>query len=304
MFGTNEITGKKFFKDAPANSLYVTSMFFTIQGEGPYAGMPALFIRLAKCQLACNFCDTFFDQGDWLTYEQIEAKAYATICDHWNANGSPAPLWVLPKIFDYETNTEHKLGPYGCILVVTGGEPLLQDNLYEFLVRQQFLYRHIQIESNGLLNTPVPDFVTFVCSPKCGEKNGIPIGYLKPSDKTLEAIQCLKFVVKRDSQSPYYTVPQWAQEWKVRTGREIYISPMNIYNDVPQQSKILRLTKKGEDLTPSLQERSTVDEVISFWTPGLLNQKENQINHEYAANYALHMGYRLCLQMHLYASMA
>ena len=60
MFGTNEIIGKKYFKDAPAESLFVTSMFFTLQGEGPYAGMPALFIRLAKCNLVCSFCDTFF----------------------------------------------------------------------------------------------------------------------------------------------------------------------------------------------------------------------------------------------------
>jgi hypothetical protein len=48
MFGTNEIIGKKYFKDAQENTLMVTSMFFTLQGEGPYAGMPALFIRLAN----------------------------------------------------------------------------------------------------------------------------------------------------------------------------------------------------------------------------------------------------------------
>ena len=41
MFGTNEIIGKKFFKDAPKDSLFVTSMFFTLQGEGPYSGQPA-----------------------------------------------------------------------------------------------------------------------------------------------------------------------------------------------------------------------------------------------------------------------
>ena len=81
MFGTNEIIGKKYFKDAPADSLFVTSMFFTLQGEGPYAGLPALFIRLAKCNLDCSFCDTFFDDGDWMTFDQIESKMYSAIND-------------------------------------------------------------------------------------------------------------------------------------------------------------------------------------------------------------------------------
>ena len=74
MFGTNEIIGKKYFKDAPKRSLFVTSMFFTLQGEGPYAGMPALFIRLTKCNLDCSFCDTFFDDGEWMTFAELERK--------------------------------------------------------------------------------------------------------------------------------------------------------------------------------------------------------------------------------------
>jgi organic radical activating enzyme len=85
MFGTNEIVGKKYFADAPADSLFVTSMFFTLQGEGPYSGMPALFIRLAKCNLDCSFCDTFFDDGDWMflrghTYPTCRAKSFPTLC--------------------------------------------------------------------------------------------------------------------------------------------------------------------------------------------------------------------------------
>jgi len=54
----------------------------------------------------------------------------------------------------------------------------------------------------------------------------------------------------------------------------------------------------------SLEERSTVDEVISFWTPGLLNMTENQKNHEYAAKYCTRHGMTLNLQIHLLASMA
>lgn len=55
MFGMNEIVGLKYFKNALPNTLTVTSRFYTLQGEGPFRGFPAYFIRLAKCNLACSF---------------------------------------------------------------------------------------------------------------------------------------------------------------------------------------------------------------------------------------------------------
>jgi organic radical activating enzyme len=74
---------------------------------------------------------------------------------------------------------------------------------------------------------------------------------------------------------------------------------MNIYNTLPQKSKNQRA--KNNDI--SLEERSTIDEVISFWEPGLLNMSENQKNHEYAAQFCVKHGYVLNLQIHLYASL-
>ena len=59
MFGLNEKVGKSYFKDA-GDKLFVTSIFYTIQGEGPMRGRPALFVRLAKCNLGCSWCDAFF----------------------------------------------------------------------------------------------------------------------------------------------------------------------------------------------------------------------------------------------------
>lgn len=293
MFGTNEIIGQKFFKDAPPRSLFVTSMFFTLQGEGPYAGMPALFIRLTKCNLACSFCDTFFDDGDWMTFEAIEAKIYHTICDYWNSRGLPVPQWAL----DGKNATTYP----NIVLVITGGEPTLQANLTEFLAEQVPLFKHVQIESNGLVNRELPEGVTLVCSPKCAEKDGVATKYFNPTEQILQRADCLKFVMSSDPQSPYYSVPEWAHEWKRWSGKEIYVSPMNIYNTFPQKIKLLRSEKQGNI---TLDERSTVDEVISFWEPGLLNLKENQANHEYTARYCMEHGFKLNLQMHLYASLA
>jgi 7-carboxy-7-deazaguanine synthase len=290
MFGTNKIVGQKFFKDAPTDSLFITSMFYTLQGEGPYNGMPALFVRLTKCNLACTFCDTFFDDGDWMTYAALEAKMYRTIANYWEDKGQPVPTWAIGAGETYP----------GIVLVITGGEPTLQKNLTAFLERQVPKFKAVQIESNGTVNLDIPQGVTLVCSPKCSEKNGVATKYLAPTKQILERADCLKFVMSADKNSPYKEVPTWALEWRDRTGKEVFVSPMNVYNTFPQKIKLLR-AEKGQI---TMEERSTVDEVISFWEPGLLNLKANQDNHEYAAAYAVSNGLRLNLQIHLYASLA
>ena len=80
MFGTNKITGLSYFSGkagdptAPkAGGLKVTSVFYTLQGEGPYAGRPAVFVRLTHCNLACSFCDSMFEQGDFMSNEKLIA---------------------------------------------------------------------------------------------------------------------------------------------------------------------------------------------------------------------------------------
>jgi 7-carboxy-7-deazaguanine synthase len=299
MFGTNELVGKKFFKDAPKDSLFVTSMFFTLQGEGPYAGQPALFIRLAKCNLTCSFCDTFFDDGDWMTFEEVEKKAEETIAGHWTSKGEAIPSWVVNR-FDHPEIGE-LIDHINVTLVITGGEPLLQDNLTEFMTRQVGRYKAVQVESNGIPDTFVPAGVTLVCSPKCAEKNGVATKYFAPSKTILDRADCLKFVMSADQNSPYSSIPDWALEWKANNPRkDIYVSPMNIYNSLPQKIKLLR----NEDGKITMEQRSTVDEVIDFWELGVLNLKENEANHKYTAQYCIQHGLKLNLQMHLYAGLA
>jgi len=185
-------------------------------------------------------------------------------------------------------------------LVMTGGEPLIQDNISWFMAQQLHNFKEVQVESNGIPDTVVPDGVTLVCSPKCMEKNGRAIKYFAPSKTILDRADCLKFVMSADPASPYSSVPDWALAWRDRTGKQIYCSPMNVYNSLPQRIKLLR-SEKG---TITMAERSTVDEVISWWEPGLLNLEANQRNHEYTGQYCVENGLRLNLQQHLYASLA
>src|SRR6056300_394159 len=299
MFGTNEIIGKKYFKDAPERSLFVTSMFFTLQGEGPYAGMPSLFIRLTKCNLDCSFCDTFFDDGEWMTFSELERKAHETITGFWLDKGKSVPEWAVPAVDNGDPRDSQQYP--NIVLVMTGGEPLLQENITEWMQEQLANYKAVQVESNGVPETEVPEGVTLVCSPKCIEKNGRAIKYLAPSKTILERADCLKFVVSADPESPYSTVPDWAFEWKANNpSKEVYCSPMNVYNSFPQRIKLLR-AEKG---TITMAERSTVDEVISFWEPGLLNLADNQRNNEYVGQFCIENGFKLNLQQHLYASLA
>lgn len=302
MFGTNEIIGKKYFKDASKDQLFVTSMFMTLQGEGPFRGEPAFFIRLAKCNLDCQFCDTFFDDGDWLTFEQIEDRVEETIKQFYADKNLERPAWTrhaqgVQDFFDSSIVTDIKKK---MVLVMTGGEPMLQDNIGPFLEYMSKIFAKTQIESNGTQNTAIPESTVLVCSPKCLEKDKVAVRYLKPRPEILERADCLKFVMEATEGSPYAEVPDWAHEWRNKTGKEIYVSPMNVYNEVPLASKKLRLTSNKT----TMQERSTIDEVVSFWTPGLLNAELNQRNHEYAAEYCVKYGFTLNLQIHLYASLA
>lgn len=331
MFGMNEIVGQKYFKDAPTDSLLVTSRFYTLQGEGPFRGFPAYFVRLAKCNLACSFCDTYFDSGEWQTYGQILADADKEIKAFYDKRDMEVPEWAkfetMPFGGPYQPTRKRRI-----VLVITGGEPTLQSNLTKFLELANEIFEWTQIESNGLDPLLLPEKTTLVCSPKCLEKKRsvvkfspeiirdgyggeiqiveknaeeyYAVRYYQPKQSMLDRADCLKFVMcapEQDQFTPYAEVPDWAHEWAARTGKPVFVSPMNIYLQEPQKAKNLRAQKQTGEIT--IQERSTVDEVISFWEPGLLDMEKNRRNHEYTADYCMRHGFILNLQIHLFASL-
>lgn len=114
--------------------------FDTLQGEGPFAGTPAVFIRLAGCNLCCPSCDTQYTEGR----RQVPVGT------------------VLDRVKSFRRR----------LVVITGGEPFRQNLtvLVELLLRHQM---KVQIETNGTLYQPgIPyDRVTVVCSPKTPSVN-------------------------------------------------------------------------------------------------------------------------------------
>jgi 7-carboxy-7-deazaguanine synthase len=277
MFGKNSIVGQKFFNDATekngqkSNELLVTSIFMTLQGEGPFAGLPALFVRLSKCNLACSFCDTDFERGTWKTIPEMEKAIDKVIKNYFNG--------IVPDWADRWPGKRREM-----VLVITGGEPMLQSNVVPFCddMLTDAGFENIQIESNGIVvQEELDPDVYLVVSPKCAEKDGIATKYLEPHEKTLKRADCLKFVLSADAASPYHTVPRWAIDWARTYGKPIYVSPMNNYLRTPYET-----------------------EVVSAWTPGLLDVTKNQETHEYAAKYCIQHGLQLSIQQHLYASVA
>lgn len=152
MFGDNPIR-KQVHDDG--SKLAVQEVFYTIQGEGPLAGTPAVFVRLAGCNLACKFCDTDFESNvDHLVeFEGVVQSVLGLLAHHGIFKQSP-PLVVL-----------------------TGGEPMRQ-NIVPLLNTLIFMHGfRVQIETAGTL-WPIDldphryeGKLTIVCSPKTGKLN-------------------------------------------------------------------------------------------------------------------------------------
>lgn len=139
MFGHNPIRSI----ETTTLALAIESMFYTIQGEGPLSGMPALFIRLAGCNLACHFCDTQFEtQAD-------KPRGVSAIIEEINRRFTPHQRRLV---------------------VMTGGEPMRQNwsTLAYWLLKAGT--NLIQVETAGTLWQPdlaeLDDSIVYVCSPK------------------------------------------------------------------------------------------------------------------------------------------
>ena len=146
--------------------LAVHSIFYTIQGEGPFVGRPAVFVRLAGCNLQCPLCDT-----DYTSERRL--------C-------GPVGLLELVKEVNHAAT----------LVVITGGEPFRQ-NITPAVKELLAAGFTVQVETNGTLYLPgFPyDLVTTVCSPKAGTLNRQLIEHRG-------AIAALKYVMQADSVAP------------------------------------------------------------------------------------------------------
>ncbi len=235
MFGTNR-RYKKDFVDAP--NLVVNSIFPTIQGEGPFTGEPAVFLRLSQCNLACTFCDTEFEKGTKMTPEE-----------------------VLLNIEQAASEINTKL------LVITGGEPLLQDfSVLLKLLIKKYPHWKIQIETAGtvwqkaLENVAFMGYITYVVSPKTP---------LVHSDIFLRA-GCWKYIVK--------------DGWVADDG----LPDMPTQPGLTKRTKLARPNDWGKVYVQPVDEQDAT---------------KNKHNLEFAARIAMKHGYHLSVQIHKIAGL-
>jgi 7-carboxy-7-deazaguanine synthase len=178
------------------SKLKISELFYSIQGEGPFAGFPSFFIRLFGCNLNCSWCDTEYAKtGSFKIYD------VPFIVNFWKKN--------YPEV------------PY---ITITGGEPLLQDAVYELM--QEFLKYDttIILETNGSLSLEkVPENVVKVMDIKTPSSK-MHIYNLYENLKYLDKKDVIKFVImdKRDF--------EWALEvikkFDILSCAQIYFSPV------------------------------------------------------------------------------
>lgn len=103
----------------------VNEIFYSIEGEGIRAGMPCVFVRFNGCNLDCNYCDTLYAHEFTVTEDND-----MSVEDIINA-----------------------IKVYGCPNVtLTGGEPLLQLNIYDLIDNLAQLGYNVNVETNGSIN--------------------------------------------------------------------------------------------------------------------------------------------------------
>ena len=147
--------------------LTVTEIFHSIQGESTFAGLPCVFVRLTACDLRCAWCDTpyAFTEGRKMTVDDVLAAVEATRC----------PL-----------------------VEITGGEPLLQDEVYPLMAALLAGGRTVLLETGGHIGLErVPDGVVKIVDVKCprsgesGRTHWPNLDSLGPRDEVKFVIQDL-----------------------------------------------------------------------------------------------------------------
>lgn len=206
MFGKNPIRPPL---KGSGDALDVQQIFPTVQGEGPLAGMPAVFVRLGGCNLACSFCDTEF--------EDFKPMAIGDIVQQ---------VRQLAASNNYPQATQ--------LVVITGGEPLRQPiaPFCELLLAEGY---QVQIETNGTIFRPLPQGVQIICSPK----NSAGKGYAPIRDDLLQRLNALKFVVSAHDEA-YMDIAEVGQS---RYGTPVYVQAMDEYDESRNEANVRYVTE-------------------------------------------------------------
>lgn len=207
--------------------LTINEIFHSIQGESTFAGRPCVFVRLSACDLRCSWCDTeyAFHQGRKQSLDEVLAEVERLQC----------PL-----------------------VEVTGGEPLLQDEVYPLMQSLLDRDRTVLLETGGHRSTSnVPASVVTILDVKCpgsGEAHRTEWGNLE----RLQPHDEVKFVLKDREDYEYARSVIGRYDLSARA-TAVHLSPVHGVMDLRQLSEWV--------LTDRLDARVQVQLHKYIWDP-------------------------------------
>lgn len=180
--------------------MFITEIFKSIQGEGTRAGRPCIFVRLTGCNLRCTWCDTTyaFHGGQKMSVEEVVERVEAL---RGSAVGGP-------------------------LVELTGGEPLLQQDIYPLAERLLAAGYVVLIETSGeRFIGQLPEAVIKIVDVKCPD-SGEPETFDVRNLKELTNRDEVKFVVS--SRRDYEFARDFVREHRL-AGRvkEVLFSPVH-----------------------------------------------------------------------------
>lgn len=198
MLGKNPVRPQEL---GDGNELWIQSVFYTLQGEGPFIGKPALFVRLGGCNLKCFFCDTDFESSTWRPgLDELIQRANSEKPDHCK------------------------------FIVITGGEPFRQ-NIAPLIERLLEQGNSVQIETNGTLWLDLPEHpdLHIVCSPKTSHLH----------EKMVPRITSYKYVLDSEAIDPADGLPAKSMQKegvplriaRPSPGSEVFVMPLDTGNE-------------------------------------------------------------------------
>lgn len=212
VFGKNPLQ-KQDLNDGRTLRVVKDSPFFTLQGEGPFSGHPAVFIRLHGCNLRCWFCDTQFSDPEDPNWQMIR----------------------LARVAYDEAKFPKTHGPAN-LIVITGGEPFVQ-NIYPLCNELLKMGMTVQIETAGSLWVEGMEDLFGAVN---GHRMNMVVSPKTPQihDMIRKYATAFKYVIGSDTQvqGPAFLASTQIKDGtprplaSAREGCPIYLSPMDEYS--------------------------------------------------------------------------
>jgi len=199
-------------------NIKINEIYYSIQGESSFSGLPCIFIRFTYCNLRCSYCDTeyAFHEGIEMSIEEI-----------------------LTKVNTYKCN----------LVEITGGEPLIQENCIKLISELQNINKKVLIETGGSLPIKkIPKKTHIVLDLKCPSSDMVDknlwenIDYIKNTDE-------IKFVIgdKKD----YIWTKKIIKKYKLFKRCAILLSP--VYKKIEPKNLVAWILKDNLDVRFQIQ---------------------------------------------------